>query len=263
MSVLHSILDSTRTDLARARAQVPYDAVAEAAAAETTRRPPVDVTAALSGPGLAVIAEVKRRSPSVGDLADIPDPAELARTYAAAGAAMISVLTEPHRFAGSLDDLRAVRAAVSVAVLRKDFIVDVYQVAQARAAGADAVLLIVAALTDELLASLLADVRRWGMTPLVEVHDEAEAARAVAAGADVIGVNARNLATLDVDPATFGRVVPHLGGTPVLVAESGIANAEDAAIVAAQGAHAVLVGQALVQSADPARLITQLRTVGG
>ena len=151
---------------------------------------------------------MKRRSPSKGDLAEIADPAALARQYAAGGAAAISVLTEERRFGGSLDDLRAVRAAVDVPLLRKDFVVEPYQVLEARAAGADLVLLIVAALDDDLLRRLHDQARELGMTVLVEVHDEPETARAVELGAELVGVNARNLKTLDVDPDTFGRLAP-------------------------------------------------------
>ena len=158
--------------------------------------------------GSSVIAEVKRRSPSKGDLADIPDPAALATEYAAGGAAAISVLTEERRFGGSLDDLRAVRAAVDVPVLRKDFIVTPYQLVEARVAGADLALLIVAALDDDELTGLYNEARELGLTVLVEVHDEAETERAVALGAELIGVNARNLQTLEVDIDTFGRLAP-------------------------------------------------------
>ena len=169
-----------------------------------------------------MIAEVKRRSPSKGDLAEIPDPAALARLYAAGGAAAISVLTEERRFGGSLDDLRAVRAAVDTPLLRKDFVVEPYQVLEARAAGADLVLLIVAALDDDTLRRLHDLAGELGLTVLVEVHDEAETARAVDLGAELVGVNARNLKTLEVDPDTFGRLAPLVPDDRVLVAESGI-----------------------------------------
>ena len=158
----------------------------------------------------SVIAEVKRRSPSKGDLAEIADPAALARQYAAGGAAAISVLTEERRFGGSLADLRAVRAAVDTPLLRKDFIVTSYQLLEARAAGADLALLIVAALDDDQLRRLYDEARELGLTVLVEVHDEPETERALALGAELIGVNSRNLKTLDVDPDTFGRLVPLL-----------------------------------------------------
>ena len=163
----------------------------------------------------------------------------------------MSVLTEGRRFAGSLDDLDAVRGAVEVPVLRKDFVVSGYQVWEARAHGADLVLLIVAALTDVELTSLLAEAGELGMTALVEVHDEVETQRAVDAGASVIGVNARNLKTLEVHPDTFSRLRPLIPDQCVTVAESGIAGPDDAAAYAAQGADAVLVGEALVRTGDP------------
>jgi indole-3-glycerol phosphate synthase len=198
-----------------------------------------------------VIAEVKRRSPSKGDLAQISDPAELARRYAAGGAAAISVLTEQRRFGGSLDDLRTVRAAVDVPVLRKDFLVEPYQVLEARATGADLVLLIVAALDDDDLRRLHEQARELGLTVLVEVHDEAETARAVELGAELVGVNARNLKTLEVDPDTFGRLAPLVPDDRVLVAESGVTGPPDVERYVAEGARAVLVGEALVKDGDP------------
>jgi indole-3-glycerol phosphate synthase len=198
-----------------------------------------------------VIAEVKRRSPSKGDLAEIADPAALARHYAAGGAAAISVLTEQRRFGGSLADLRAVRAAVDVPLLRKDFVVEPYQVLEARAAGADLVLLIVAAVDDDTLRRLHDLAGELGLVTLVEVHDEAETARAVDLGAELFGVNARNLKTLDVDPDTFGRLAPLVPADRVLVAESGIAGPVDVKRYVAEGARAVLVGEALVKDGDP------------
>jgi indole-3-glycerol phosphate synthase len=209
-----------------------------------------------------VIAEVKRRSPSKVDLADIPDPAALAQSYAAGGADAISVLTEARRFNGSLDDLRAVRAAVDTPLLRKDFIVTSYQLLEARAAGADLVLLIVAALDDATLARLHQEARALGMTVLVEVHDEAEIARALAVGAELVGVNARNLKTLEVDPDTFGRLVGLLPEDVVKVAESGVGGPDDAARYAAEGADVVLVGEALVKDGDPATAVATMRTAG-
>lgn len=181
----------------------------------------------LRAAGSSVIAEVKRRSPSKGALADIEDPAALAAEYAAGGAAAVSVLTEARRFGGSLDDLRAVRDAVDLPVLRKDFVVDPYQVLESRAAGADMVLLIVAALDDATLRRLNDQACSLGMTVLVEVHDEVELERAVDLGAELIGVNARDLTTLDVDPATFGRLAALAPEDRVLVAESDIRSAED------------------------------------
>ena len=205
----------------------------------------------LRGPGSSVIAEVKRRSPSKGDLAEIADPAALARHYAAGGAAAISVLTEERRFAGSLDDLRAVRAAVDVPLLRKDFVVEPYQVLEARVAGADLVLLIVAALDDDLLRRLHDQARELGMTVLVEVHDEPEAARAVDLGAELVGVNARNLKTLDVDPDTFGRLAPLVPADRSWSPSPASPSPVDVKRYVAEGARAVLVGEALVKDGDP------------
>src|SRR3954449_10060923 len=190
MSVLDDIVAGVRMDLAERQASVSE---AELRAAVARAAPAHDPMPAFRSPGLSVIAEVKRRSPSKGDLADIPDPAALAASYAAGGADAISVLTEERRFNGSLADLRAVRAAVETPVLRKDFIVTSYQLLEARAAGADLVLLIVAALRQEELCALHAEARSLGLTVLVEVHDEDEVDRAVAAGAQLVGVNARNL----------------------------------------------------------------------
>jgi len=246
--VLTDIVAGVRLDLARREAETT---VADLRAALTDVEPPRDPMPALRGAGSSVIAEVKRRSPSKGDLAVIPDPAELARQYAAGGAAAISVLTEERRFGGSLDDLRAVRAAVQLPLLRKDFIVEPYQVLEARAAGADLVLLIVAALDDDTLRRLHDLARELGMTVLVEVHDEAETQRAVDLGAELVGVNARNLKTLQIDQDVFGRLAPLVPGDRVKVAESGIFGPIDVRRYVAEGADAVLVGEALVKDGDP------------
>ncbi len=248
MSVLDDIVAGVRIDLDRRRSAIP---VADLRAALADVDPPRDPMPHLRGAGSSVIAEVKRRSPSKGDLADIPDPAELAGRYAAGGAAAISVLTEERRFGGSLADLRAVRAAVDVPLLRKDFMVEPYQLLEARAAGADLALLIVAALDDDTLRRLHDDARELGLTVLVEVHDEAETERAVALGAELVGVNARNLRTLDVDPGAFARLAPLVPGDRVLVAESGITGPDDVATYVGLGARAVLVGEALVRDGDP------------
>ncbi len=248
MSVLDDIVAGVRDDLDRRRGELPET---ELRAALVDVDPPRDPMPHFRDPASSVIAEVKRRSPSKGDLAEIPDPADLARRYAAGGAAAISVLTEERRFGGSLADLRAVRAAVDVPLLRKDFIVDGYQLVEARAAGADLALLIVAALDDETLHRLHDEARELGLTVLVEVHDEQEAERAVALGAELVGVNARNLRTLDVDPAAFSRLAPQLPDDRVLVAESGISGPEDVGRYVALGARVVLVGEALVRGGDP------------
>ena len=247
-TVLDTIVAGVREDLADRERRTSLSDIEQAVLAA---RPPLDADAVLRRPGLSLVAEVKRASPSKGVLADIRDPAALAVAYEAGGASAVSVLTEQRRFGGSLDDLDAVRAAVGIPVLRKDFVVADYQVWEARAHGADLVLLIVAALTDPELAALLARTRELGMTALVEVHDEVETQRAVDAGARVIGVNARNLKTLDIHPETFSRLCPLIPGGCVTVAESGIADARHAAAYAEQGADAVLVGEALVRTGDP------------
>lgn len=258
-TVLDAIVAGVREDLAVRAEQVSLDEldrrVADLPAA-------IDAEQLLRADGLSLIAEVKRASPSKGALADIPDPASLARTYAEAGATAISVLTEQRRFGGSLDDLDAVRSAVSIPVLRKDFMVTDYQLWEARAHGADIVLLIVASLSDDELVRMHTLAHDLGMTALVEVHDEAETQRAVDAGARVIGVNARNLKTLEIHPDTFSRLVPLIPPGVVTVAESGIRGAEDAAIYAAQGAAAVLVGETLVRGADPSAAVRDIIAAG-
>jgi indole-3-glycerol phosphate synthase len=259
MSVLDEIVAGVREDLAVRRAALPDD---ELRAHADRARTPLDPMPAFRAPGLSVIAEVKRRSPSKGHLAEIADPAALAASYAAGGADAISVLTEQRRFDGSLDDLRAVRAAVPTPLLRKDFVVTDYQLLEARVAGADLVLLIVAALDDAQLRALHDAAHALGLTPLVEVHDEAELERALAVGASLVGINARNLKTLEVDPDVFARLVGLLPGDVVKVAESGISGPDDAARYAALGADVVLVGEALVRDGDPTAAVAAMRAIG-
>jgi indole-3-glycerol phosphate synthase len=259
MSVLDEILVGVRDDLHRRQATTP---AAELTAALADVAPPRDPMPAFRSTEVSVIAEVKRRSPSRGALAAIPDPAELARAYADGGAAAISVLTEQRRFGGSLEDLRTVRAAVHTPLLRKDFIVDDYQLLEARVAGADLALLIVAALGDAELHRLHDAARELGLTVLVEVHDEPETERALALGAELVGVNARNLRTLDVDEQTFAKLAPLVPDDRVLVAESGISGPADVARHVADGARVVLVGEALVRDGDPAAAVRALRGVG-
>ena len=208
---------------------------------------------------LAVIAEVKRRSPSRGDLAADLVPGVLAKAYAGGGAAAVSVLTDEAFFGGSAADLAEVRAAVELPLLRKDFTVHERDVCDARLMGADAVLLIVAALEDAELADLGALAAEVGLDALVEVHDEAEAERALRAGASLVGVNQRDLTTFAVDTARAERVAAVLPGQVVRVAESGVAGPADAARLAAAGYHAVLVGESVVTSADPADAVHRLR----
>ena len=258
-SVLESIVEGVRADLAVREAEVDFNEIKRRALAAP---PPMDVLAALRAPGIGVIAEVKRSSPSRGSLAAITDPAALAKDYAAGGARVISVLTEQRRFGGSLADLSAVRAAVDVPVLRKDFIVSPYQVHEARAHGADLVLLIVAALEQNALDSLLDRVESLGMTALVEVHTEEEADRALEAGATVIGVNARNLHTLEVNRSIFGQIAPGLPNGVFRVAESGVRGPGDLLTYAGWGADAVLVGEGLVTSGDPQSAVRGLVAAG-
>jgi indole-3-glycerol phosphate synthase len=218
--------------------------------------------AAFAGTGVAVIAEVKRASPSKGALAAIADPAALAADYEAGGARIISVLTEKRRFGGSLEDLAAVRDAVAVPVLRKDFIVSSYQLWEARAYGADLVLLIVAALEQNALVSLVERAQSIGLVPLVEVHTLGELERAMAAGARVLGINARNLATLEVDRSVFAQLVPHIPDGVIKIAESGVRGPHDLLAYAAAGADAVLVGESLVTGKDPRSAVADLVTAG-
>ncbi|WP_225797846.1 indole-3-glycerol phosphate synthase TrpC [Streptomyces aculeolatus] len=259
MSVLDEIIDGVREDLAERQARVGLDELKERAARAPRAR---DGVAALRGDSVTVICEVKRSSPSKGALAAIADPAALAADYEAGGAAVISVLTEQRRFGGSLADLEAVRAKVDVPVLRKDFVVTAYQLWEARAYGADLVLLIVAALEQDALVSLVERAESIGLTPLVEVHDEEETERAVAAGAKIIGVNARNLKTLEVDRGNFGRVAPEIPGHIVKIAESGVRGPHDLIAYANDGADAVLVGESLVTGKDPRAAVADLVAAG-
>ncbi|GAC55938.1 indole-3-glycerol-phosphate synthase [Gordonia hirsuta DSM 44140 = NBRC 16056] len=258
-TVLDSIIEGVKADVAAREAVLDLAAVKKAAEAAA---PPRDATAALLQPGIGVIAEVKRASPSKGELANIADPADLARAYEAGGARIISVLTEERRFHGSLADLDAVRAAVDIPILRKDFIVGPYQIHEARAHGADVILLIVAALEQKALVSLLDRTESLGMTALVEVHTEEEADRALEAGATVIGVNARNLKTLEVDRDCFGRIAPGLPSKCIKIAESGVRGPADLLAYAGAGADAVLVGEGLVTSGDPRQAVSDLVTAG-
>jgi indole-3-glycerol phosphate synthase len=262
VSVLDDIIAGVREDLETRRAVLPLEQVRAAALAAAPAR---DALAALTPSAqrpFGVISEVKRRSPSKGALADIPEPARLAAAYAAGGAAAISVLTEQRRFGGSLADLDAVRAAVDVPVLRKDFTVDEYQIFEARAHGADLVLLIVAALDDETLKAFLELTVSLGMTALVETHTEAEIERAVAVGARLIGINVRNLKTLDVDNAIFARLAGLIPAGAIAVAESGVSGVDDVIDYARSGADAVLVGEALVKGDDPRDAVSAFTAAG-
>jgi indole-3-glycerol phosphate synthase len=214
---------------------------------------------ALRGPGLAVIAEIKRRSPSKGDLGMTRSPAEMAQAYAGGGAACLSVLTDAESFGGSAADLAEARAAVALPVLRKDFTVSEADVCDARLMGADAVLLIAAALSDAELAALGGLAAHLGMDALYEVHDEEEVDRVLAAGAEVVGVNQRDLHTFEVDTSRAVRVATTIPDAVVKVAESGIGGPADAAALAEAGFDAVLVGESLVRAADPGAAVAALR----
>jgi indole-3-glycerol phosphate synthase len=259
VTVLDEILDGVRADLAERQAAVSLDALKEMAAHAPS---PKDGYAALRGQGVSVIAEVKRSSPSKGALAAIADPAALAADYESGGASVISVLTEKRRFGGDIDDLAQVRNRVDVPVLRKDFVVTSYQLWEARAYGADLVLLIVAALEQQALISLVERAESIGLTPLVEVHTEEELDRAVDAGARVIGVNARDLTTLKVDRGTFARIAPKIPSNVIKIAESGVRGPHDLLAYASAGADAVLVGESLVTGKDPRSAVADLVAAG-
>lgn len=245
------LADLTAGAVEDAEARAAAKPVADVEAAAAAQPPALDVLAALApADRVKIIAEVKRASPSRGDLAAIPDPALQARRYEEGGASAISVLTEGRRFKGSLADLEAVKAAVRLPVLRKDFIATEYQVLEARAAGADLILLIVAALEQDVLTRLHALSLELGMTPLVEAHSAAEVDRAADLGASLIGVNARDLSTFELDRDLFGRLADRIPAGAIRIAESAVLEPADVAHYRAAGADVVLVGEALVTN-DP------------
>jgi len=247
--VLSELVAGAVADASERRANRPLTVVEADAAA---RPPALDVMSALApADRVKIIAEVKRASPSRGPLADIPDPASLAVSYQTGGASAISVLTEGRRFLGSLADLEAVRAAVDIPVLRKDFIADPYQVFEARAAGADLVLLIVAALDQPVLAELHELIGQLGMTALVETHSADEVQRALDVGASVVGVNARDLSTFELDRELFGSLADRIPSGVIRIAESAVTEPADVARYRSAGADVVLVGEALVTGGDP------------
>ncbi len=256
-TILDRIVADKRQELAAARAAVP---LAEMKSRLAEASPVRDFAAALRGERVRLIAEVKRASPSRGLLRPDIDPVGLARAYAGAGAAGISVLTDEKHFGGSLEHLRSVREALPEGppLLRKDFLFDPYQLYEARCHGADAVLLIAAILDSGLLAELIAVAGSLGMAALVEVHDEPELERALAAGAEVIGINNRDLRTFEVDLATTERLRPLVPAERTVVAESGVFSRADVVRLQALGVHAVLVGEALVTAPDPGEKIREL-----
>lgn len=246
--MLEALYRGARED---ARAREAAAGLSEMAERARAQAPVKDLGGLVPRDTVHIIAEIKRRSPSKGELSEIPDPVALATAYEAGGASVVSVLTEGRRFGGSLEDLREVAQSVSIPVLRKDFIDSEYQIVEARAHGADLVLLIMAGLTDEQARALLDITRSWGMEALVETHTEAELLRAVALGATIIGVNARDLSTFELDPTLFGRLVHLIPDGVLKVAESAVVNSQDVSRYREQGAHAVLVGEALVTGSEP------------
>ena len=253
MSVLDSIIEGVREDLTARR--IPMGQLHEA----LELAPPVrDCLPLLLSEQISLIAEVKRSSPSKGSLATITDPAGLAAQYEEAGAHVVSVLTEQRRFGGSLADLDAVRKAVDLPILRKDFMIDDYQFYEARARGADVVLLIVAALSKNQLDDYFHLAKELGMRSLIEVHTHDELERALEISPDIIGVNSRNLKTLDVDAQAFAELIPKIPSTIARVAESGISTRQEVEFAQQCGATAILVGEALVRSGSPSVAIDQL-----
>jgi indole-3-glycerol phosphate synthase len=259
--VLGRICASVRSRLA-ATAESRRGEAFESAVASARPRGAAFAAALAESPGPNVIAECKRTSPSKGRLREEYDPVAIATAYASGGAAAISVLTEPEFFEGDLAHLRAVRHAVETPVLRKDFMLDRSQIAEARAAGADAVLLIVAALDDRTLRSLLEEADGHGLAALVEVHDETELDRAIAAGATIVGVNNRDLRSLETDPATAERLAARIPTGAIAVCESGLRTREDLGRFAALGYRGFLVGETLMRSDDPASELRRLRGEG-
>jgi indole-3-glycerol phosphate synthase len=253
MSVLASIIEGVREDLAARR--LPMAQLQEALEVAPAVR---DCLPNLLTEEISLIAEVKRSSPSKGALATIADPAGLAAAYEEAGAHVVSVLTEQRRFGGSLADLDEARKAIDLPILRKDFMVDEYQFYEARAHGADVVLLIVAALSKNQLEDYFHLAKELGMRSLIEVHTHDELERALEISPEIIGVNSRNLKTLDVDAQAFAELIPQIPSTIARVAESGISTRQEVAFAQECGATAILVGEALVRSGSPSVAIDQL-----
>jgi indole-3-glycerol phosphate synthase len=253
---LGAIVAARRQQIREARARTPLESLKHATQARSERR---DFAAALSGGPLRVIAELKRASPSRGMLRQQYECEAIAQSCEAAGAAALSVLTEERLFLGSLHDLEMVRVAVRLPVLRKDFILEDYQIYESVAAGADALLLIVAALSDEELRSFLELCQSLRIAPLVEVHDESELVRAVAAGARIIGVNNRDLKTLEVDLEVSLRLRPGIPAGSIAVSESGIKTGKDLRRMAEAGYHAALIGERLMTAADPGAALREMQ----
>jgi indole-3-glycerol phosphate synthase len=247
---LEPILAATRAEVARRRQAVPAAELERAAATRAASDPVRSFQEAIARPGLSLIAEHKRRSPSAGAIRDDLALQDVVRAYERGGAAALSILTDGPSFAGSLDDLRAARAAAGLPVLRKDFIVDAYQVQESLAAGADAILLIVAALNASELSALHAEATELGLTALVEVHDARELDVALELGAPLIGINNRDLKTLAVDTRRTFELLPRVAGRALVVSESGFSRPEQLDELARAGIDGVLIGEALMRSPD-------------
>ena len=251
MSVLDSIIEGVREDLAARRLPL-------AQLHELMESAPAPIHPNFPADQMSVIAEVKRKSPSKGELAQIPEPAKLASQYQAAGAAAVSVLTEQRRFNGSLNDFDEVRKEIQLPMLRKDFMVDEYQFYEARAHGADLVLLIVAGLSKSQLSDYFALATELGMQSLLEVHTNDELEAAMEINPKIVGVNSRNLKTLEVDPAAFKELIPRIPNDLTKVAESGISSRSDVIFAQEAGANVILVGEALVKAGDPIKSMSEL-----
>jgi indole-3-glycerol phosphate synthase len=255
LSVLERIVEETRDELARRREIVPLSQLEAALGDRPESRP---FQEALTRPGISVIAEHKRRSPSAGVIREGAEAVDVVQAYERGGAAALSILTEPFHFAGSLDDLRAARAASELPILRKDFTVDPYQLVEAAVGGADAVLLIVAALDDDPLAELHENARALDLDCVVEVHDERDLERALEIGADVLGINNRNLEDLTVDVATTHELMPDVPAGKTVVAESGYERRDQLEELERIGVDAVLIGETLMRASDPEEMVREL-----
>ena len=255
MGKLEQLVEAAREDLERRKREVPVEGLRDALGTLSGTRP---FSEALVRPGLSVVAEFKRRSPSAGEIAAGATVAEVCSAYERGGAAALSVLTDERHFGGSLADLRAARAASSLPILRKDFIVDPYQLYEAATHGADAVLLIAAALDDEALALLHAEAEMLDLDCLVEVHDEAELERALAVGAEVLGINNRDLSDLSVSLETTTRLITDVPAGKTVVSESGYSHWEQLSELERIGCDAVLIGEALMRSGDPEAAVREL-----
>jgi indole-3-glycerol phosphate synthase len=255
MSTLEELVDAARESVERRRSRVP---IAELEDQLRTRGDDRPFSEALSRPGVSLVAEFKRRSPGAGEIRPGADVAEVVSAYERGGAAALSILTDENSFGGSLDDLRAAREASELPILRKDFIVDPYQLVEAAVYGADAVLLIVPALHDDDLAELYERARSLDLDCLVEVHDEDDLERALALGADVIGINNRNLADLSVNVATTPELMPDVPAGKTVVAESGYEEREQIRELERIGVDAVLIGETLMRAGDPEAMAREL-----